>query len=73
MLIGLMSLAALKKKNSKRQVKVHKDKDDESTGNSELRALEAHMLRLSKQGRKTLEYFLLFEVIFHLNSVVCFL
>ena len=32
---------------------MNKDKDDEPSGNSELRALEAHMLKLSKQGRLT--------------------
>ena len=50
---GLLSLAALKKKNSRKLAKMNKDKDDEPSGNSELRALEAHMLKLSKQGRLT--------------------
>lgn len=48
---GLLSLAALKKKNSKKLAKMNKDKDDEPSGNSQLRALEAHMLKLSKQGK----------------------
>ena len=49
-LSALLSLAALKKKNSKKNAKVNKEKDDEPSGNSQLRALEAHMLKLSKQG-----------------------
>ena len=53
-LSALLSLAALKKKHSRRQTKVSKDKDDEPSGNSQLRALEAHMLKLSKQGKITL-------------------
>jgi len=48
-----MSLAALKKRSSKKQAKVSKDKDDEPTGNCQLRALEAHMLKLSRQGKFT--------------------
>ncbi|XP_067928992.1 cilia- and flagella-associated protein 54-like [Watersipora subatra] len=44
-----LSLAALKKKQNKKQAKA--SKDDEPSGNSELRALEAHMLKLSKQAQ----------------------
>jgi len=47
----MLSLANLKKKKAPKGAKANKDKDDEPSGNSQLRALEAHMLKLSKQGK----------------------
>ena len=46
---GSLTLAALRKKKSKKAAMQIKE-EVEVIGNEELKALEAHMLRLSKQG-----------------------
>ena len=48
---GSLTLQALKRKKQKKNVQIAgRDDMGENTGNEELKALEAHMLRLSKQG-----------------------
>ena len=48
---GSLTLAALKKKKTKKGAVVPGKEEAETTGNEELKALEAHMLRLSRQGQ----------------------
>ena len=49
---GSLTLAALKKKKAKRSgQQLNKDEPD-PTGNEELKALEAHIFRLSRQGQE---------------------
>ncbi len=47
---GSLTLAALKKKKTRKGTLMSGREDSDSAGNEELKALEAHMLRLSKQG-----------------------
>ena len=47
---GSLTLAALKKKKTKKGAVVSGKEETDATGNEELKALEAHMLSLSRQG-----------------------
>ncbi|CAH1784493.1 unnamed protein product [Owenia fusiformis] len=48
---GSLTLTALKKKGAKKGLPVEKEKEPDGPVNEELKALEAHMLKLSKQAQ----------------------
>ena len=63
-----LTLAALKKKKTRKGGPLSGREDGEVAGNEELKALEAHMLRLSKQGEGSEQTLLLHKPLYCISD-----